>query len=341
MLKKTEAYKLVFELRDAVRQWDQWNPTPEQKEMFQNEGVKPVPNSLKEAIINVGEAFQIVDIEQGAWELAMAVDKFYAEFGRWASSIAAAPDAVHPGGSIEMWETFRDLLRVADNRLPPAPPAAVILQTQGANARTIALRYGWYTPDGNADIQRVNRELAAAPEDREYDPETWVHPRERAFFENTKRKFEERCQKLQEVQARLQPRNVQRKPSKESWESLFELPYMTVRNVALLKMVTEDEVRAKADELGYVPSVEGFRRAHESGRVRRGDKEPDWLLRNDPHDECGDDIEARIMACYQDGLTKAKSIADLLAGSRNLPVTVQQVSKILKKHAGAKDEVAA
>ena len=129
---------------------------------------------------------------------------------------------------------------------------------------------------------------------------------------------------------------------KEAYETLFELPYMTVRQISIMKMTSEEEVRAKADELGYVASVEGFRRAHESsGRIRRGDKEPEWLLRNDPHDECGDDIEARILACYRDGLTKAKSIADLLAGSRNLPVTVQQVSKVIKKHTGAKEEVSA
>lgn len=332
MLKAKKAKELVGELRDAVRQWDHWIPAPEQKAAFMNEGVKPVTDELKDVIIKSCEKFQSTDIEQAAWEMTLAIDVFYAEFGRWVTSMAAAPEAIHPGGSSEMWDAFRDVLRVADKRQPPAPPPPSVLVSQGATPRTAALRLGWYTPEGSPDVPRINRELAAKPEDQEYDPSTWVHPREKKFFEEIREAFEARNQQLSEAQERMKPRTVARQPCKESWESLFELPYMTLRQISIMKMVTEDEARAKMEELGYTTCVEGFRRAHEGGRVRRGDKEPEWLSQNNPHDECGDDIQARVIACYEDGLTRPKSIADLLTGARNLPVTVRQVSEIIKRH---------
>lgn len=332
MLKAIEAKKLVNELRDAVRQWDNWVPAPEQKAAFLNEGVKPVTDDLKDVIIECCEKFQVTEIDQPAWEITLAVDVFYAEFGRWATSMAAAPEAIHPGGSSEMWDAFRDILRVADKRRPPAPPSPNVLVSQGTTPRTAALRLGWYTPDGNPDVPRINRELSAKPEDQEYDPDSWVHPREQKFFEEIRVAFEKRNEQLAEVQERMKPRSVERTPCKESWESLFELPYMTLRQIAIMKMVTEDEARAKMEDFGYTTCVEGFRRAHEGGRIRRGDKEPEWLSQHDPHDECGDDITARVIACYRDGMIKPKSIADFLAGARNLPVTVQQAGKIIKQH---------
>jgi hypothetical protein len=329
MLKTTQAKSLVFELRDAVRQWDSWSPTPDQMASWQGEAVKPIAETLHQLIAKVGEAFRTTRIEKGAWELALAFDRFYAEFGRWALSLSVAPDAVDPGGTPEMWSAWRGVLKVADQRKPPPPPHAVVLQSQGCNIRTIAVRFGWTNEDGQPDTARVNRELAASPEDREYDPDNWTHPRERKFYDELKIQFDERCEKLQKEQDANNPRTTKREPSKESWESLFEMPYMSIRQIALMKMVTEDDVREKMEELGYVKCAEGFRRAHESGRVKRGDKEPEFLSRHNPHDEFGDDIEARVMACMNDGL-KAKSIADLLSGARNLPVTVQQVAKIIK-----------
>jgi hypothetical protein len=193
------------------------------------------------------------------------------------------------------------------------------------------MRYGWLTEDGRPDTVRVNRELSATPSEREYDPDNWIHPRERKLHEQIAEKFRERCERLQKAQEKMNPRLAERQPCKESWEELFELAYMSLQQIARMKMVSEDEVRAKMDELGYVRCAEGFRRAHETGRVPRGDKDPDFLSRHNPHDEFGDDLQSRVIACFNDGL-KAKSIADLLSGSRNLPVTVQQVAKIIKDH---------
>jgi hypothetical protein len=83
------------------------------------------------------------------------------------------------------------------------------------------------------------------------------------------------------------------------------------------------------DELGYAKCPEGFRRAHESGRVKRGDKEPEWLSRQNPHNEFGDDIVARVMACHGDG-HKPKTICDMLNGLINAQLTTQQVHKMIK-----------
>jgi hypothetical protein len=331
MLKAKEVKSLVFELRDAVRQWYNWNPTPDQMAAWQGQAVKPITETLNQLIVKVGTDLRVTDIEHSVWDLVLAMDQFYAEFGRWALSASVAPEAVDPSGTTEMWSAWRDVLKIADHRKPPAPPHATVLQAQGCNPRTIALRYGWMTEHGQPDIVRVNRELAASPEDREYDPDNWTHPREKKFYDELKVRFDQRNERLWRDQEKVNPRLGERQPCKESWEELFEMPYMSIRQIAIMKMVTEEEVRAKMDELGYAKCPEGFRRAHESGRVKRGDKEPEFLARNNPHDEFGDDLEGRVMACFHDGL-KAKSITDLLSGSRNLPVTVQQIARIIKEH---------
>ena len=329
MLTTKDAKALVFELRDTVRAWDAWNPTPEQMGSWDGKAVKPITERLREAISKVSEEFNTPDIEPGAWELALAMDVFCGEFASWMLSASIAPDAIDPGGTPEIWNAWRGVLKVADMRKPPAPPHATVLQAQGCNVATIARRYGWYTETGQPDIPRVNKELAATPAEREYDPNNWIHPREQKFYDELKVKFDQRCEKLRKEAEKYNPRLADRQPSKESWEELFELAYMSIQQIARMKMVSEDDVRAKMEELGYVKCAEGFRRAHETGRVPKGDKDPGFLSRNNPHDEFGDDLTGRVMACFQDGL-KAKSIADLLSGSRQLPVTVQQVARIIK-----------
>jgi len=330
MLTKQRAYQLVNELRDAVHQWDAWECPAEHRMLYNGQGVKPIGESLKQKIVEIGEAFRTSDIEMPAWELALKVDDFFSEFSRWLVDMSIAPDAIHPSGTPELWETYRAVLKVADTRRPPAPPPAHVLVTQGATARTIAQRYGWYTDGGRPDIERVNQELAARPEDREYDPKTWMHPRERQFLSEIKTEWDKRCEKFESQAASERPPKSERQPCKESWEELFEYPYMRLEQIAMMKLVSVEEVRAKADELGYVKCAEGFRRANEY--TRRGDNDPSWLTRHDPHDEFGDDIDKRIIACYEDGLKRAKYIADLLSGSRNLGVTVQKVAQVIRRY---------
>ena len=339
MLTKTEAVKLLSELRDAVRQFENWQPTAEQMVKWYDRQVKPLGEELKQAIIDKCQPFQTVEIESGARELALAVDVLYAEFSSWIVSLQAAPGAVDPSGTNEMWDAYRAVLKVLDTRKPPAPPPPHVLVTQGNHPSTIARKLGWFTEDGRPDTDRVNCELAAAPEDREYKPAEWTHPRERKFAEEIAVKFEARNARLLQTLGQSKRSSVVRKPCTQSYEELARLQYITVRQIALKKMVSEEEATRELESLGYIACPEGFRRANAS-YVRKGDEEPDWLTRHDPHDECGEDIEARIVKCYEDGLTRPKSIADLLTGSRNLPVTVQQVGKVIKDHKKSQESAA-
>lgn len=339
MLTKIEAVKLLSELRDAVREFENWQPTTEQMVKFGDRQIKPIGEALKQAIIEKCQPFQTVDIEVGARELTLAVDILYAEFSSWLVSLQAAPGAVDPSGTNEMWDAYRAVLRVLDTRKPPAPSPPHVLVTQKNYPATIARKLGWFTEDGRPDTDRVNRELAAAPADREYNPAEWVHPRDRRFAAEIDAKFQIRNERLLQTLGQSKRSSVERKPCTQSYEELARLPYITVRQIAMKKMVSEEEAARELESLGYVACPEGFRRANAS-YVRKGDEEPDWLTRHDPHDECGEDIEARIVKCYEDGLTRPKSIADLLTGSRNLPVTAQQVGKVIKEHKKSQESAA-
>lgn len=345
MLTKTEAWKLLAELRDAVNQFDRWTPTAEQMVHWSGGPVKPIGEALKQVIIKTCTPFQydskgyVAEIERGAWQVALAVDRFLAEFGAWAQSMEIAPDAVPPGGTQEMWDACRAIFAVLDTRRPPAPAPAHVLLAQGNLPATIARKYGWFTEDGRPDTDRVNRELAAAPEDREYNPETWIHPRNKQFDTEIEIAFYERKERMWRQLEADRPKRAERKPSNKTYEQLLEMRNITLKNIATIKQVSEEEAMAEITALGFVPCPEGFRRAN-IGYVRKGDEEPEWLSRHDPHDECGDDVDARIRACYDDGLTRPKSIADLLSGARKLPVTAQQVARVIKEHKKTLEPVA-
>jgi hypothetical protein len=144
------------------------------------------------------------------------------------------------------------------------------------------------------------------------------------------RAFEDRNDRLQVELATERPPVGNREPCKESWDELAELPNITLRQISIMKRVSEDEAREKLSELGYVRYPGGYKRSGAVGRVPRGKSEPEWLEQNDPHDEC-DDLDARIIACAEDGL-KPKSIADLLTGSRGFSVTPQKVAQVLRRY---------
>ena len=331
-----QAFDLVAKMKQVVEGWNQWQPTPEQKIMYVGRGVKPITEPVKEVLIEVGEAFRTEDIARGARELALAVDNLFAEFSRWLNDYKVAPEAIPPYGADEMWDAYRTVLTIANRRVPPAPPHAVEMRAQGDTVNTIAMRFGWFTPEGHPDLARVNKELNARVDykegidEREYDPETWVHPRLKKQAEEIDRLFEERNERLRVEIASERPKLADRKPCEETWDELAQLPGITLRQISLMKRVTESEARTKLDELGYVKTADGFKRAGFTGRVPRGTAEPEWLEENNAHDEVGDDLDARILACAEDGM-KPKNIADLLSGARGYAVTPQKVAQVIRR----------
>ena len=345
MLTKKQADELAAKLRDVITQWDAWQPSPEQMVLYLGRGSKPMREAVKEVFVEVGEAFRTVEIQQSAWELTLAVDKAYSEFGRWIRDYETAPEAIPPHGSDELWEEVRALWTVVDRKRPPAPPHAIELKSQGCSLSTIAMRYGWYTSDGRADQARVSKELAAQVDrsrdidDREYDPDTWVHPRERDFADQVQAAFQERCEKLSLELESVRPGMIDRKPCKESYEELAELPFMTYKQIAMMKRITEDEARQELTSLGYVKCPDGFRRAHETGRVPRGEREPEWLQQHDTHQELRT-VDDRIVAIANDGITKPKNIADLLSGKHGIQITAQKVAQVLRRHKEKTEEAA-
>ena len=318
-------------LHAVITEWEKWEPTPEQKQPYLGIGVKPVGKTVQDAITTACETFQVIDVEESAMELVMFVDTFFAEFSRWMIDLQSAPDGIHPGGSTEMWATYRDVHDNVSKKRLPVPANADLLLKQGDNPRTIAVKYGWYTDDGRPDIPRVNAELVAAPKDRQYDANTWIHPREKRFRKETKVKFTERNIILKEKLTTGQGR-PERMPNLASISELADMPHMSLHQIAIMKMMTEDEVQVELDELGYVKTSDGFRRANERGYRKRGDRDPEWLTQHDPHDECGDDHDARIVAIYDDGLMKPKSIADLLSGAKGIAITPQKAAQVIRRH---------
>ena len=198
----------------------------------------------------------------------------------------------------------------------------------GSDLRSIAMALGWWSAPSLPDIERVRRELVAKPEDEEYDPSTWVHPRERQRMKELKVEWDARCERMEDEFEVVNRRRAKREPCKDSVEQLANLPNMSVRQIALMKCMTEDAVRR---ELAFLGMVEQGNAIQTMRSKPDRNEEAEALRDSDPHDECGTDINARIIAMYQDGVRK-KLIYKKLTMCLAVSVSPQKVARVIQDY---------
>ena len=279
--------------------------------------------------------FFTTDIAPDAWQIALAIDLVREELRRWINDRQAigagmaVPAIIDPRGSAELWRAYREVLAIATARRKFPPPRAKIQRDQGSNSRSIAMAFGWWRAPDEPDIERVMRELAAKPEDEEYNPVTWIHPRELQKQKAIEAEWNARCELLQhEIAVTKSPRR-RREACKENVEELAHLRGMTVRQIAMLKCMTEQQVQVELAHLGMYLDASGL---HEHRSTRSEKDVAEEVLREcDPHDECGTDIDARIVAMHQDG-TRAKYIAKKLTQCLMQTVSPQKVTRVINAY---------
>jgi len=339
MLTKQQAIEAVKECQQVVKAWENWKPNEDQKLPFDNMMVKPLGDEAVSALSECVERFYTNDIHEGAWSIALLADNVRNELRRWIQDRQAAGDgtqgplAIHPGGSSELWTAYRALLEEATRPRKPAPPSAKVQRDQGATPRSIAMSFGWKKEgfEDTWDTERVLKELKVRPEDEEYDPDTWVHPREVMKHQAIAKQWEDRCKQIETELSIVRAPRRERKARSESVEELARMPGMTVRQIAVMKCMTEDAVKKELAYLGMYLDNSGL---HEH-QPRKKALEDERLKQYDPHDECGEDTEARILAMTLDGV-KPRNIAKRLTQHLAETVTYQKVTQVLE----VKDESA-
>jgi len=333
-LTRDGALKAIMECKEVIDAWEQWRPTEDEKHLYGNMWVKPLGDESVQAFSVLTDRFFTTDIAVDAHELAMAVDRFREELRRWLQDRAAVgdgrgmPASIDPRGSSEMWRAYREILHLTTARRKLPPPSAKIQKEQGANARSIAMRFGWWIGPDQPDVDRVMRELSAKPEDEEYDPSTWVHPREEQRHREIEEQWQARCRVIEQEKSVASAPRRSREACKESIEELANMRGMTVRQIALLKCLTEQQVQVELAHLGIYLD-------HSGVHQRRGglpdETEEERLRQYDPHDECGEDIDARIVAMHEDHV-KPRNIAKKLTHCLGKTVTAQKVGRVINDH---------
>lgn len=321
---------------EIIKEWEAWSPTESEKHRYDNMLVKALGDEAVQALSVLTEMFFTTDIAKDAWQIALAVDRVRDELRRWINDRVAAGDGrtmpaiVDPRGSADMWAAYRDMLILATARRKQPPARAKVQRDNGSNPRSIAMALGWWRAPEEPDIERVMKELAAKPEDEEYDPTTWVHPREAQKYKEIEAEWNARCERLEgEITIAKAPRR-RREPAKETVEELAHLRGMTVRQIATLKNMTEQQVQVELAHLGMYLDASGLHEQRSSQMEK--DSEAESLRECDPHDECGPDVDARIIAMHQDG-TRSKYISKKLTHCLGQTVSPQKVSRVINAYA--------
>lgn len=346
MLTRADILVAIAAVEEEVRRWEAsrdealivgYNGRP----------TKALNADIERAAVTLFELCERTDVEEDARPLIQAVDKFDDEFAKFGELAKDLTSRVHPGGTREMWGSYAEMLRA---RVPmkwdrPEPLRQLIAQRVGMEQ--IAKIYHWLKPYGISRACEMIQEELDAP-GTHYNADTWVHPKEVAYRAEINTWWEKRCETLRNAQVKRQ-RAAEPKARTEARETLDELILNGVNATQICKMkpgLTEDDVQARAAELGYALDTRtvayaSFRQAQlareatesrsahaaleEAAKVDLNAR-PAGTLNTYP--EFGDDIEGRVVRMAEDGLRPGK-IADAL---RHLPgaPNAGQVGKILK-----------
>jgi hypothetical protein len=120
-----------------------------------------------------------------------------------------------------------------------------------------------------------------------------------------------------------------REPCKETIEELAQMRGMTVRQIAILKCMTEQQVQVELAHMGMYLDSGGL---HENRRTKEQAESDEQQIRDiDPHDECGTDLDERIIAMHEDGV-RSRNICKKLTQCLGTVITAQKVGRVVNEY---------
>ena len=122
--------------------------------------VKSISDALAQAIDAVCFLCGTQDADDDAKELILAIDRFQSEVHAWYEAVEVAPEAVHPGGTSQMWDALVVLERYLEVRGKRLPEPIRELMDARVSDEQICKIYGFVKPDGSADVVKLAEEKA-------------------------------------------------------------------------------------------------------------------------------------------------------------------------------------
>jgi hypothetical protein len=182
--KYTVAYR---KLSEALKRWEDGDgPTIDGRKAISQDLSEAIEKAVNDTsdLETIGDSVKVHEIQDDYLEYAIGFDALataYRDFKRRACS-AVSLSEIDVDGDQPLWRAIyglRELAQTKYNYQPPTPIPA--LRSQGVGDEQIARIYGWYTEDGEPDLERVlGEELSPG---KFYNPKTWVHPAKRKRIE--------------------------------------------------------------------------------------------------------------------------------------------------------------
>lgn len=245
------------------------------------------------------------NFDDAAKPVVLAIDVFEDALSRWSSDIEIDPSNTDPGGSPALWSAWQRIAQVKPARIVQPDPIRSLIEVHGVSDRQIAIMYGF------SDVRMVREEYDKPG--THYDPKTWVPPTHRRRMEKIAESWAARGKRSRSGHSK--PKEA--KPAPESLDSLIE-QRVPSKQIAQMKGITAEEVKARADFLGLpIDGVAPSLAANPADRladVRRQD-EADYakarqMGQRGPHAEIENIVE-RVAACAAEGMTPGAIAAAL------------------------------
>lgn len=312
----------------AVRNWDQDPASTVTR--WRGRQVRLFPLEVVEALHDLFDTCETMDATREAKSLALKVDAIDEALMDWAEGRELAPENFTPEGSPQIFDALVAANAHKDRRPREVEPIKSLL-AQKVGIAQIAKMYGWKRDDGSADIRKVEEEIANPG--THYDPVTYAEASMAKYWSDIDAKWHERAKR---VQTTVAAREVREAP--ESIDELIE-QQVPSKQIASMKRVTVEEVKARAAELGIPLDGQFVRRVSPIDRLSQvREEEADQKaeleammaeeLVADSHPEI-EDLTERVLACFLDGLTH-QQIAKAISADTGEKLSYQKVGKIIR-----------
>jgi hypothetical protein len=180
----TNRYRLASqELSAALKNWeDGEGPTIGGRKAISqalSDAIEDAINSTADEIIE-GDSVTNKPIEDEDFDAVLAFDQLadaYRDFKRRACA-AVSLSEIDVDGDQALWRAIYAIREWSTTRYNYAPPTPIsVLRSQGVGDEQIARIYGWFTSEGEPDLEKVlGEEMKPGTW---YDPKKWVHPAKR------------------------------------------------------------------------------------------------------------------------------------------------------------------
>lgn len=230
-------------VHSAVQQW-RLADTP--NVLWQGQTRKAISTELQQAFDRIIAFARQNDFIESARELILAIDDFELALEAWLEKATRDPANTSPSGSAEMWSAWERVyqLRERSGGFPLPEPIDQLLQRDKVPLQQIAKIYGFTTPDGQADLAKLNEEVAKPG--THFDPVTWEHPSRRRIAEEVARRWEQRTGT---VSPRGKLHEVLPQVAVESIENLLRQG-VDFKQIARMKRISLADVEQAATLLG-------------------------------------------------------------------------------------------